>query len=302
MHLSISKTDIEQQLLQFCQDQQLPIDYIDTAKLYFLPLCEKLEFIAKQRTPLFVGVNGCQGSGKSTLALLLEKLLSDNSGLRVANLSIDDFYLTKSEREQLALKIHPLFRTRGVPGTHDITLLQQTLDKLSVNSGPAAIPRFNKAADDRLPPDMWQSIETPVDIILLEGWCVGVTHQEQEELQHAINKLEAEEDNKVTWRNTINKHIKQQYVPLFEQLDLLIMLKAPSFNCVYQWRAKQEDKLRNKTNNNLPNNIMNKDELERFIHHYQRLTEHMLKHLPRQADIVFDLNSNHQIDKCISNV
>src|SRR5688572_33095977 len=80
---------------------------------------------------LAVGVCGAQGSGKSTVAAALKTLLEDR-GITVAVISIDDLYLTRRERLALAESIHPLLRTRGVPGTHDVALGLETLRALAI--------------------------------------------------------------------------------------------------------------------------------------------------------------------------
>jgi D-glycerate 3-kinase len=288
----------EQALLKsFCASQGLPDHYISTAESYFLPLAEEINELSKQKPTLLVGINGCQGGGKSTLAALLEAALTEIYGKTVANLSIDDFYHTQSYRKELAAKIHPLFQTRGVPGTHDIELLQHTLSTLTLNQKNIAIPRFNKASDDRHSQKNWDRINGPADIIVLEGWCIGVTKQTSAALLKPINTLEQKEDPQGIWRNKINMHIDDEYTSLFSNIDHLLMLKAPSFQCVYDWRQNQEDKLRQANTEARNNNsgVMDNTELTRFIEHYQRLTEHMLCFLPQQANVVFELNIQHQI-------
>ena len=76
-----------------------------------------------------MGLSGCQGSGKSTLVKAIAHVLEDVHHVNAVVLSLDDFYLTKAERELLARTVHPLFATRGVPGTHDLDLLRQTLSE-----------------------------------------------------------------------------------------------------------------------------------------------------------------------------
>ena len=98
--------------------------------------------------PLLVGLSGCQGSGKSTLVKAIAHVLEDVHHVTAVVLSLDDFYLTKAERESLARHVHPLFATRGVPGTHDVDLLRQTLSALRTGV-PASLPVFDKAVDDR---------------------------------------------------------------------------------------------------------------------------------------------------------
>ncbi len=298
-------SDQTQRLINdFCVQERLPDSYKVIADKYFLPLTYEILALVKSQPsgkPFMIGINGSQGSGKSTLALLLSTILTEHYHKSVANLSIDDFYQTKSERQQMAAKIHPLLQTRGVPGTHDIALLNTTLSDLSGNKGPAVIPRFDKSIDDRHPRNEWDSIQAPVDIIILEGWCVGARPQTEQQLSKPINTLEQQEDEQGTWRNYINQLIIKDYLPLFKQLDTLIMLRAPSFDCVYQWRQKQENKLREKiqetkgTSSNDQSGIMTQEQLQRFIQHYERLTIDMINTLPNHADIVFNLGTDHTI-------
>ena len=116
-------TDYPQLIQQFINDEKLPATYLDDALEWFLPL--KDQIIAKLRSQVstlkVVGINGAQGTGKSTLAKLLQRLISAD-GFNVVNLSIDEFYYAGKKREALSRSIHPLLRSRGVPGTHDVAL------------------------------------------------------------------------------------------------------------------------------------------------------------------------------------
>src|SRR4029077_10879364 len=76
--------------------------------------------------PILVGLCGSQASGKSTTAGRLAERLG-RLGARTLVFSIDDFYLTLPERRELARTIHPLLATRGVPGTHDVALMANTI-------------------------------------------------------------------------------------------------------------------------------------------------------------------------------
>lgn len=276
---------------EFLRQHQLPSYYYDEMTNYFLPLAEKLIALKKIDQPLVVGINGAQGTGKSTLAAALTALLSTE--YRCATLSIDDIYLTKAKREQLANTIHPLLRTRGVPGTHDVELGINTIQSLkNLSSGETMqIVRFDKSTDDRKPEHLWDAIDGAVDFIFFEGWCVGTRPQEMEDLQTPVNELEKIEDSEGIWRDYINRQLKDVYPRLFSLIDFLIFLKAPSFDCILEWRFKQEQKL----TKNAGTTGMSKDEIARFIQHYQRLTEYNLKKLPELAAVVFELDNNHKI-------
>ncbi|MBW8880776.1 MAG: hypothetical protein JF615_04925 [Asticcacaulis sp.] len=87
---------------------------------------------------LTVGLCGAQGSGKSTLVEQLKSRL-EADGVTVAMLSLDDLYLSRLTRADLAERIHPLFQTRGVPGTHDVEIGKLILNDLAVSlSSPVA--------------------------------------------------------------------------------------------------------------------------------------------------------------------
>ena len=100
----------------------LPASYRQMVDRIHRPVAER---IARARRvlgrPVVAGLCGSQGSGKSTMAAFLKTLLEER-GLKTAVLSIDDLYLTLPERERLAVEVHPLLKTRGVPGTHDVGL------------------------------------------------------------------------------------------------------------------------------------------------------------------------------------
>ncbi|MCU4674833.1 hypothetical protein N7931_04210 [Catenovulum sp. 2E275] len=281
-----------QQLIhELIETHKLPAHFSQIVEHYYLPLCARLVQLKKAKSDtLYVAINGSQGSGKSTMAAFLTDLLNKIWQLKVANLSIDDFYLTRKERKHLAEHIHPLLMTRGVPGTHDIPLALQTLKKLANPNKSVPVVRFNKAIDDRANETQWSYIDGPVDIVILEGWCMGIEAQSEADLYTPINKLESEEDSNAKWRHYVNDQLMNHYPNLFKQFDYLIMLKAPSFDCVYQWRKRQEDKL--KANAGLQTHVMSEPELKRFIEHYQRLTEHALTELPTKANVVFNLDES----------
>ena len=249
---------------------------------------------------LLIGVNGSQGSGKSTLAALLTQLLAKEFGLKAIDLSIDDFYLTRHSRVSLARQIHPLLETRGVPGTHDVSLMCETLQQLTRENSDVSIPRFDKACDDRYPARQWDKVSAPFDIVIVEGWCLGTPAQAEAALHKPVNDLEALEDPDGHWRRYVNQQISGHYQDIYQMMDLWIMLRAPSFACVYQWRLEQEEKLAAKLlagdqQNSSRNRVMTAMQISRFIQHYQRLTEHSLDQLPGRVHFLFSLDAGRQI-------
>lgn len=278
-------------LSRFVASHKLPESYLATARQWFVPLVEELCTAVVNQDLKVLGVVGTQGSGKSTLAALLETLLSQIGGLRVATLSLDDFYLTREQRQALAEKVHPLLATRGVPGTHDIPLALGTIENLLNHAGTTAVVRFDKSRDDRKPEAQWDRIGSPVDLVILEGWCLKAKPQSEEELATPVNALEQQEDSDGRWRRYANDALRKDYPPLFQAIDKLILLQAPSFDCVYRWRRQQEQKLSPAAGDK----IMSDARLERFIQHYERITRHSLSTLPKEADVVFELNAEQDV-------
>ena len=280
----------------FLTTHQLPSSYAETAQKWFTPLCEQLLKHQEGATkPFIVGINGSQGSGKSTLTSFIEYYLSSVHGKQVVSLSIDDFYFDQSQRNALAIKVHPLLATRGVPGTHNIPLALDTLRNLDSGSR-TLLPRFDKATNNPFPTEQWPVIASSPDFIILEGWCVGATPQSQSELKPPINHLEEVEDPLGIWRSFVNTELAGDYQTLFAKIDYRIMLKAPSFDCVYQWRLEQEHKLAKKAGKN-STGVMSDEEVANFVQHYQRITEHALRQLPKESDTVFYLDETRTITK-----
>jgi D-glycerate 3-kinase len=285
-----------QLISDFVENQALPDSYREDAFEFFVPLVDLIANRAlDSEHTLYVGINGAQGTGKTTLGKLLVTLLSARE-FRVANFSIDDFYLTQSERNQLAESQHPLLATRGVPGTHDISLLMTKFEELKNLKAEQVceLPRFNKAIDDRCGTEDWQKLIGPIDAVILEGWFVGAPPQATRDIELPINALEKTEDADGSWRKYANYQLADQYQSAFDQLDLLIMLKAPSFKQVSEWRSLQEEKLKKIGPIDSPG-IMDEEQLARFIQHYERLTRHCLEYLPVKADVLFDLDTDHRI-------
>lgn len=234
--------------------------------------------------PVLIGLSGAQGSGKSTTAARLAGKLAAR-GLATQVCSIDDFYLTKAERADLARTRHPLLATRGVPGTHDVALMDATVAALLAGE-TVRVPSFDKATDDRRSAAEWELVERPVDLVLLEGWCVGARPQPDGMLAEPVNELERAEDAGGDWRRAVNAALASEYRTFFGRIDLSILLRAPSFAVVEGWRSEQERGLDRSGAD--AGAAMTADELRRFISHYERLTRWQIEDMA--ADIVIDID------------
>ncbi|QXQ08383.1 kinase [Sphingosinicellaceae bacterium] len=242
--------------------------------------------------PQLVGLCGAQGSGKTTLAAVLAARFNQ-AGCRTVVLSLDDLYLGAAERRLLAREVHPMFAVRGVPGTHDVDLGTSLIERLQ-RPGSVRLPQFDKATDDRAPESTWPVVEAPADLILFEGWCVSARPQQAAELTKPINALEATRDSAGVWRGYVNEALTGPYQRLFAPIDLLVFLAAPSFEIVRQWRGQQEDDLRKRSRVGATG-LMNPEQIDAFIQHYERLTRHILAEMPSYADHVLCLDESRNV-------
>jgi D-glycerate 3-kinase len=283
-------------LSAFIEQHKLPEEFRLTVKQYYKPLAEQIfSLFTQSNGAYFIGINGCQGSGKSTLTHFIAEYLRAEYQLNVVVMSLDDFYLTREKRKQLAHEIHPLLATRGVPGTHDLSALDNILIQLKEQKTGFSIPKFNKATDDPFPKEQWTSIEEPVDIILLEGWCWGVEPQSEEQLKLPINELELQHDEKGVWRNYVNQQLKDAYAPLYKAMDFWLALQAPSFDCVYKWRLEQEQKLQARNLGLANSKVMTPEEILDFTQYFQRLSVQSCNTISQSADAIFYLDPDRHI-------
>lgn len=279
----------------FLSENLLPVEYLLQAQTHFADLVDNISAdLSASTVPYVVGINGCQGSGKTTLADFLKSYFQAVKHCKVVVLSIDDFYLTKQERKELSETIHPLLATRGVPGTHDVgmatALFADLFDESKVR---VEVTRFDKALDDRCLTDVPEIVEGQPDLIILEGWCVFAEPCENDELELPVNPLERDEDPDATWRTFVNNALRD-YQELFGIPSLSVMLKAPSFDSVFDWRLEQETKLAASRGSQL-SGVMSAPEIARFVAHYQRITEALLKNLPNKVNYRFDLDHTRSI-------
>ena len=194
----------------------------------------------------------------------------------------------------MASKISPLFLTRGVPGTHDTNFLFKCIKNLKTKKFKKfKIPKFDKSIDDRLKEKKWQNIKEKPNIVIFEGWCVGATFQKNKDLLIPTNRLEKEQDIDRIWRTTVNNELKKSYRKIFELIDKIIFLKVPNFQYVYKWRLLQEKKLKVTSKGK---KTMKTEEIKNFIMFYERLTKHMLKNLPKTADVLVKIDGKHRLN------
>ena len=210
---------------------------------YWLPLAQLLSDRHKQlgRT-LIQGLLGGQGTGKTTLGIVL-KILLKYQGKTFLSISLDDFYKTYSDRQKL-LAHRPDLIWRGPPSTHDLPLAMEIFQKLrdrpANSNNPIAIPRFDKSlhngAGDRIAPE----ISAAADIVLFEGWFVGMQPLPISAFTDPIPPIHTDSDRAFAIRCNADLH---SYLPLWDYLDSLIILKPEDYRYSLDWRLEAEHKL-----------------------------------------------------------
>ena len=261
---------------------------------FYMPISKMIykNYLKKKKTQV-IGLTGGQGSGKSTISNILKIILKENYNLETVIFSIDDFYKTLKERKIMSKNISPLFLTRGVPGTHDTKMILNCIKKLKNNKfKKLMIPRFDKAIDDRMLKKKWLKVIKKPNIVIFEGWCVGVEQQKNKDLLIAINELEKYQDKKRIWRNRVNQELKINYKKIFRLIDKIIFLKVPNFKYVFKWRLLQEKKLRITSRGK---KTMSNNQIKKFIMFYERLTKHMLNTLIYKANSVIKIDTKHRL-------
>ena len=238
----------------------------------------------KDRPPL-IAVIGAQGSGKTTLA----RDAAERFG--AVQISIDDVYLTRAEREAMGREVHPLFVTRGPPGTHDLGLLQQLIDTLSAArpDDETCIPDFDKRGDDRRPVGAWRVFRGRPSAILIDAWCLGALAEEAAAMAQPVNALEADRDPDGGWRRAVNGFVGGAYADFIARFDAILFLRAPDFEVVLDWRCQQEADLLGVSPTDLP--AAERARLAGFIQYFERITRHMLDG-GVNADVIVQLDRN----------
>lgn len=235
-------------------------------------------------SPLFVAVQGPQGSGKTFLTTRLQEALAASPhSLSVAVLSIDDLYLPHSQLAAVA-QANPhnrLLHGRGQPGTHDVKLGTQILSLLkrinepegSGGTASVEIPQFDKSLfggeGDRA--ESGTVVRPPLDIVVLEGWCVGFYPSTSDEIERRwelpVQGLGADFFHARGFRKEdvldVNERLKE-YLDWWTLFDAFIQVwqtartfctaltsnlqikpvESHPYDYIYKWRLQQEHNMK----------------------------------------------------------
>jgi D-glycerate 3-kinase len=260
----------------------------------WLPLSQQLANQRRQSKHLLVqGILGGQGTGKTTLAAILTLILN-HLGYRVGSLSLDDLYKTYADRLQLQ-QTDPRLRWRGPPGTHDVELGLDVFQQLrSASVQPVPLPRFDKSAyqgaGDRTDPE-WV---TGVDIVLFEGWFVGMRSIDPNLFDKAPPPICTKADR--DFARDCNARLAA-YLPLWQQIDQLMVLLPTDYRFSQQWRQQAERQMQA---SGRPG--MSDAEIAEFVQYFWRslhpdLFIQSLLNQTNTVDLVIEINSDHMPEK-----
>ena len=255
----------------------------DIEKIY-MPLFKKI------RSKKMIMIAGSQGSGKSSLSELIKVIYKKHYKKKVTIISIDDFYHSIKKRNQISRDIHPLFSVRGVPGTHDITLLRNILWKIKKKQFPIYLPIFDKTKDAR---KKYRKKISSSDLVILEGWCVGASPLPNDYLFKNINIIEKDSDRQNIWRKNYNRYLKD-YQDLFKLFNYYIYILNPSWENVISWKYKEELKLRSQKSN-----LKLLSKLKEFIMYYEKITRWMMKTSKLNSNILIKVDKYQKFQKII---
>ncbi|MGV0023521.1 glycerate kinase [Phormidesmis priestleyi] len=277
------------EFLELCQNE-LKITKLVNETLWnlWLPLAIQIaDWRRAKLNPLIQGFLGGQGTGKTTLTEIL-KLILKHLGYHTISFSLDDLYLTYDDRQRLQAQDPRLIR-RGPPGTHDIALGLQILAQLKQRQ-PTQIPQFDKSlwqgAGDRIHPKP----VSEVDIVLFEGWFVGARPISATKFEMAPDPIVTSSDR--TFAQDMNDRL-HDYLPLWEQLDRLIVLYVPDYRLSKVWRKEAEHKMIAQGKSG-----MSDVEIDAFVEYFWQALhpELFIKPLVSQSefvDLVIEINSDH---------
>jgi D-glycerate 3-kinase len=166
------------------------------------------------------------------------------------------------------------------------------------------VPRFDKAADDRVPEPAWPGVRGPLDIVLLEGVLVGVPPEADPDPESGtvlqscirpINDFERERDPDGRLRRHANAQLGELHRALDPLLDVRVFLAVPDLASVLAWRSEQERALGSDAAGQPLG--MDSSTLARFVARFERLTLHALRTAPALADLTLELDAEHRVSR-----
>jgi D-glycerate 3-kinase len=278
---------------QFCQARLKATSANLLNPLWHLWLPLAIQLVKRrqaQNRPFVQGILGGQGTGKTTLGMVLVLILQ-HLGYQTLSLSLDDLYKTYPDR-LLLQQSDPRLIWRGPPGTHDVDLGVQLLDQLRQPNPdqPVSVPRFDKSlhqgSGDRTAPELM----TNIDIVLFEGWFVGVRPIDPARFDRAPAPITTAADRAFARDSNARLYA---YLPLWKRLDHLTVLYPTDYRFSKQWRKQAEQEMRNSGKAG-----MSDRDIDAFVDYFWKALHPELFITPLVersggADLVIEINANH---------
>ena len=184
-----------------------------------------------------IGLSALPGTGKTTLGLLIEKL-SLKMNIKVSVVSMDDFYLPFSEMN-FAIKDNPWNVSRGFPGSHSTYLIEDRILEWK-NTGIFNYPVFDKSLRNGLGDRSSWEIKSP-DVLILEGWFLGVNQISLEEISKEKVKP-CLYSHEVEYRLKIQKNLNE-YFKVWQLIEKIWQIKPKEFSYMDDWKSDQENEM-----------------------------------------------------------
>ena len=193
-------------------------------------------YLSKKDDQALFGISGLPGCGKTSFGRWLEAVAAELQWpLKV--ISMDDFYLP-SQDMQKAMANNPWKVPRGLPGSHSIELLEETI-KTWQETGHLRAPQFDKALRNGLG-DRCGWNESDPKILILEGWFLGCgltgdIRIDCDHPYHSSNLTPREKNYQFIVQDALKK-----YQHIWQKLNRIWHLKAVNFMSTTEWKSEQE--------------------------------------------------------------
>lgn len=165
---------------------------------------------------------------------------------------------------------------RGPPGTHDIPLLSEILERIKgLNSGSDSstvqLPVFDKSLHSGLGDRSNRTvpIEGPVDVFILEGWSLGYSATDAKTLEQRWKRGRTASSQPWKTIEEIDSNLAKFESAIHPHFDAHVAIQPSSFDHVYRWRLQQEHHMKSLNGGQ----GMSDEEVERFVDRYMPVYE-----------------------------
>tara|TARA_B100000700_G_scaffold323474_1_gene427320 strand:- start:1016 stop:2005 length:990 start_codon:yes stop_codon:yes gene_type:complete len=259
-------------------------DWLWGLGLPFLTDIERYLQINEER--IIFGISGLPGCGKTSLGKWIESAaLELNWAVKV--ISLDDFYLPSKELDE-AMAGNPWRVPRGLPGSHSIQLLKDTIQTWKT-TGLLKSPHFDKALRNGKGDRSGWSVGNP-EILIIEGWFLGcqLTNNITNSMDDLLVDIKPITSIEKDYQFVVQRELKK-YQPIWDEFERIWHLKAIDFLATKNWKTQQESNLQRERGASLQG-----EDLDLF--HRMVQTSIPLESIQSvKSDVIVKLNESRQI-------